>query len=204
MDDEFGRVTTHSDSFSSDISTASDGPSAVEATSGLDVKVIVTCTLEEMYNCASKIISVSRRRENGQYETKPVKVTLTLGLEDHTTIVVARQGHREEGKTPGDLVFLISQVSHRHFTRDGDDIIQKVTISLKDAISGLFVLRATAVDREDVSVGLSEIVQPGQAVKVAGRGMRRKDGSRGDHVFRINVRIPRCSPEQIAQVLEVI
>jgi DnaJ-class molecular chaperone len=157
-----------------------------------------------MYNCASKVLSVSRRRENGQYETKPMKITLTLGLEDHTTIVLAKQGHKEQGQAPGDLIFLISQVPHRDFTRVGDDIVQKVALSLKDAISGEFVLRAVGVDGEEVSVLFVDVVQPGQDVAVPGRGMRRKDGSRGDHIFRCDVVIPMMTAGQVARILEVI
>jgi DnaJ-class molecular chaperone len=176
----------------------------MEETSGLDVKVIVTCTLEEMYNCASKVMAVSRRRENGQYETKSVKITLTLGLEDHTTIVLAKQGHKEAGKMPGDLIFLISQVAHERFVRVGDDVVENVEVSLRDAISGEYEMRRKCVDGEDVSVLLENVVQPGQEVRVAGRGMRRRDGSRGDHIVKIGVRMPVLSQEEIARVLEVI
>jgi hypothetical protein len=68
--------------------------------------------LEEIDNCAVKILTIRRRRENGDVETKTLKITLTLETEDHTVITLNRQGNRAIAEERGDLIITIRQAPH--------------------------------------------------------------------------------------------
>lgn len=186
-------------------STAFPQPTGTVTTSeSLDVRVIVNCTLEEMFNCESKMIKIERKRETGQVEVKSLKLTLTQGIPNKHVITVPKQGHRESGKIPGDLIFTIIQTPHDRFTRVGDDIIERITITLKDAISCDFEIRCTGIDNEVIEHKCSEIIQPETEIRIKGRGMKREDGTRGDHIFKIGVLIPIFTDEQRAKILQVM
>lgn len=182
----------------------SDPTGAVEPSAQRDVRVMVTCTLEEMFECAVKLMSVTRRRESGQYEKKAVKVTLTRGVEDGKAICIPGQGHREAGQAPGDLYFVIAQLPHDRFVRVGSDIVEKVTVALRDVISGEFEIASTAIDGEPIRAKLRDNVQPGHEIRIPARALHREDGTRGDHVFKVHIAIPTLTPEQLARVLTII
>jgi DnaJ-class molecular chaperone len=173
-------------------------------TSTLDIKLVVHCTLEEMFNQSVKLLTFVRRRESGECETRTVRITLTDGTEDHTTITLARQGHRDLGKTPGDVLITILQQPHERFARVGADLFEEARLSLRNVISGEFEISSNGVDGEVVTVKIEEIVQNGQELRVVGRGMKRKDGTRGDHVFQIVLSIPQLTAEQRSRLAEIL
>lgn len=185
--------------------TAFQQPVGVVTTSeSLDVRVIVNCTLEEMFNCESKMIKIERKNEAGLIETKTLKLTLTQGIPDKHVITVQKQGHRQSGRVPGDLIFTIVASPHERFIRKGDDIIEHVTITLKDAISCDFEIKCSGIDNEPIEYKCNEIIQPGTEIRINGRGMKRENGTRGDHIFIIGVLIPIFTDEQRQKILQVL
>jgi hypothetical protein len=151
-----------------------------------DVQVTVHYTLEEMNDSAVKLLTIRRRKESGAHETRTktrtIRITLTLGREDNATISLQGQGDKAAGIAPGDLAITIIQLPHQSFQRVGDDLIESVTLYLRAAIIGNFEIRSDRIDSEIISYLLTQIVQPGQEVKVAGRGTKRKDETRGTGV----------------------
>ena len=170
---------------------------------GPDVKVDVYCTLEEMYNGEVKMIKIDRRK-NGAVETKTIKLTLTPGLRDKQEIKVEGQGNKDPGMVPGDLIFTVVQTPHVRFSREGDDIVEQVTVTLKDAISCNFVLASTGIDGDPMELTINQVIQPGSEWRMPGRGMKREDLSRGDHIFRLNVVIPMMTEEQRQQIMSIL
>jgi DnaJ-class molecular chaperone len=164
----------------------------------------VECTLKEMYNCAVKILTIRRRWEDGDLETKTIKIMLTPGTEDHTAITLKGQGNRALGDGRGDLIILVHQAPHGRLTRSGDDLIEPVVLTLRNAISGEFEIESIAIDGEAVVFPVKQIAQTGDELRVAGRGMKRKDGERGDHVFKVTIAIPVLSDEQRRQLMDIL
>jgi len=79
-----------------------------------------------------------------------------------------------------------------------------VTLSLRDAISGKFAIESTGIDGEPIVYPITRIVQPGEELRVSGRGMNQKDRARGDHVFVVKVLIPNLTLEQRRKLMEVL
>jgi DnaJ-class molecular chaperone len=182
----------------------SRAPTRSTDSSSLDIHVVVNCTLEEMYNQAVKLLTFVRRRESGACETKTIKITLTDGTEDHTTISLPKQGHRDLGKPPGNLMITILQQPHLRFSRVGADLFEPVVVSLRDAISRNCELRSIGVDGEEVVLVVGGVVQSGEEVRAVNRGMKRKDGTRGDHVFQVKVTIPPLTPMQRSLLVGIL
>jgi DnaJ family protein B protein 4 len=170
----------------------------------LDIRIEVFCTLEEMFQCGVKNVQMTRQTEDGTFETKNIRVTLTPGLENLAEIKLPRRGNQEWGRIPGDVILIITEEEHERFARCGDDIHERIVVSLRDALSGRFALESVAVDGEVVAVMVDGVVQPGMEVRVPERGLKRPDGTRGDHVFVVSVFIPTLAPEQLEKVLELL
>jgi DnaJ-class molecular chaperone len=170
----------------------------------LDIHVSVHCSLEEMYNAAVKLLTIRRRKENGEFETKTIKITLVPGTEDHKTIRLPGQADRFVGNHRGDLIITIMQIPHARFARVGGDIFESVKLSLRDAISPGFMIESTGIDGEPIIYSIRRAVQPGEEIRVPRRGMRLEDGTRGDHVFQVSVAIPVLSEDQRRRLLEIL
>jgi len=102
---------------------------------------------------------------------------------------------REEGEAPpnggpsGDLYVMIRMAPHAHFKRDGDDLLYGLTVGFPQAALGAEVSVSTLDGNTSVKIDAG--TQPGDVIKLRGKGMPRLRGyGRGDLLVRVDVRTP--------------
>lgn len=89
----------------------------------------------------------------------------------------------------GDLYVHIRVAPHETFTRDGDDLIAELPISIAQAALGTKILLPTLDGEEEISVPVG--TQPGKEFVFRQRGVHRLHGrGRGDLRVRVAVRVP--------------
>lgn len=200
----FNSSSINSQSYSMDFSPK---PKLVVKGSDLvgDINISVEYTLEEIYNLTPKKYMVTRSID-GRIEKKTVSFTPTPGIADGTKITLQGKGNRECASDPHDMIFTFKELKHSRFIRQGDDIIENITITLRDAICEDYLIESVAVDGEPVSLKISNTIQPEDKYRVLGRGMQRPNqkDERGDHIFKFHVNIPLLTDEQRNKILEVL
>ena len=132
-----------------------------------DINIDVEYTLEEIYNLVPKKYSVTRSVD-GRIEKKTVTFTPTPGIADGTKITLKGKGNRECPSDPHDMIFTFKEIKHNRFIRQGDDIIENITITLRDAICEDYLINSTAIDGEPVSLKISNTIQPEDKYRVLG------------------------------------
>lgn len=118
-------------------------------------------------------------------------VNIPAGINDGMRIRMAGQGEVGHGGGPaGDLYVEVVTRRHKVFTRDGNDLHLSVTVPAFDAALG------TEVDIEDlagetVTVSMAAGTQPGQQVRLDGKGMPQlRSESFGDMIAHVDVVVP--------------
>lgn len=180
-------------------------PEALDSDLVGDININVEYTLEEIYNLTPKKYSVTRSVD-GRIEKKTVSFTPTPGIADGTKITLAGKGNRESPSDAHDMVFTFKELKHNRFIRQGDDIIENISITLRDAICEDYEVKSTAIDGEPISLKISTVIQPGEKFKIQGRGMQRANSKeeRGDHIFKFQVNIPLLTIDQRNKILEIL
>ena len=134
-------------------------------------------SLQEAYNGSSRRIDINGRK---------LDVNVPKGARTGTKI-------RMKGVAPGngDLYLKIKIANDPRFERKGDDLYAETKVDLYTAVLGGEV-RVTTLNG-DVMLNIPAGTQPGQHVRLKGKGMPRlKDKSKtGDLFARIKVEIPR-------------
>jgi molecular chaperone DnaJ len=119
-----------------------------------------------------------------------VKVNIPAGVTTGNYISLRGQGNSGiRGGEPGDLIVLIEELRHKHFVREGNDIIYELQISITDAVLGteveVPVLGGTA------KLKIEPGTQPGKILKMRDKGIRHLNHSgRGDQLNIVNIYIP--------------
>jgi len=119
-----------------------------------------------------------------------IKVNIPPGVSNGNYIPLHGQGNAGvRGGSAGDLIVLIEEAHHKHFTREEDDIILDITISLTEAVLGteleIPVLEGT------VMLKIEAGTQSGKILKLRDKGIRHLNHhGRGDQLVYINVFIP--------------
>ncbi|MGQ9920177.1 MAG: molecular chaperone DnaJ [Desulfobacca sp.] len=160
-----------------------------------------------LINCATchgtgRVGQQSCRRCGGRgviLGTETLEVKIPPGVDTGTRLRMTGRGNPGlNGGPPGDLFLIINVRPHPHFSRQGDDIYYKTTISLFDAVLGGKITVPT-VDKP-VSVKIPPGTQNGQRFRLKGRGIRTGANRVGDQYVEVTVAIPKDLPPQAREL----
>jgi len=117
-------------------------------------------------------------------------VKIPPGLVDGQTVRLKGKGAPGIGKgEPGDALIEVEVQPDRRFTRDGDDIILELPISLSEAVLGGKVRVATPTG--DVTVSVPKGSSTGTTLRLKGKGAPRRGGGHGDELVKLKVMLPK-------------
>jgi DnaJ-class molecular chaperone len=118
---------------------------------------------------------------------RTLDIKLPPGVEDGTKIRLAGQG--EPGQAgPGDAIITIAIKPHRFFRRDGDNIRLELPVAIDEAVLGGKV-RVPTVDGP-VMLSIPRGSSSGKVLRLKGKGVTAKRGTRGDQLVTLMVDLP--------------
>ena len=154
--------------------------------SRLDLDAELELSLEDLIRGGRKDLSFSYRAGR-KPETKQVCVNIPKGLRDGARLRLKGQGACSQGRT-GDLYLNIRIAADARFSIKGDDLEVKVSVTPWDAVLGAEI-PVPAIDGS-LKIKLPPNSHTGRSMRISGRGLPRKDGSRGDLYAVIEIDIP--------------
>jgi len=140
-------------------------------------------------------LKITRNKiENGHtvQEEKQVEIEVKRGWKAGTKITYDGYGDEEPGMEPGDIIFVVQERKHATFTRDGNDLIHKHPITLREALLGTsFTLKTLGGETVTIDT-LDEVVSPSTRKRITGKGMPIKSsGSYGDLIVEYDITFPK-------------
>ena len=160
-----------------------------------DVVHYVNVELEDLFHGTTKSLKITQRKINpatNGYTEVPEVITLNIkpGWKEGTKVTYEGRGNESPGVPPADVVFVIKQKPHPNFTRDGDDLVYRATITLEEALTGTKVDVRT-LDNRHLRVNIREVVHPNYSKVLQGEGMpNSKTGKRGNLRIQFSVMWP--------------
>ncbi|KAJ8568030.1 hypothetical protein K7X08_020752 [Anisodus acutangulus] len=155
------------------------------------------CNLEDLYKGTTKKMKISREVVDASGTRRQVEEILTInikaGWKKGTKITFQEKGNEQPGVVPADLVFIIDEKPHRVFSRDGNDLIVTLNISLAEALTGSTV-HLTTLDGRNLTIPINNVIQPNYEHVVPGEGMPLpKDPSKkGNLRIKFDIKFPAC------------
>lgn len=191
--------------------TASSPDSSSTSQSPSEITRPLKVSLEDIYSGAVKHLKVGRRLLSGGTEDKVLEVHIQPGWKSGTKIRFPKAGNEQPNGDSQDLVFVVEDKPHPTFTREGNDLVCRMKISLVDALAGSGGKRTVeALDGRKLQVPVpSGVIKPGQESTLAGEGMPiRKDGNlkkKGDLTLKWDIVFPdRLTPSQKEGIRKVL
>lgn len=142
-----------------------------------DLIATATVSLNDMLQLAPATVSLSDGRE--------VRLPLEAGMTDGHVIRLPGQGLRIPGTQRGDLVVTLRIARDERFRVEGHDLHTVLPISLEDAVLGTEAEVETPGGR--VPVSIPAWTGSDQSLRIAGLGLHREVGQRGDIVVEVRV-----------------
>ncbi|WP_102226570.1 DnaJ C-terminal domain-containing protein [Acidimangrovimonas sediminis] len=140
-----------------------------------------------------------------------LEVRIPKGVSDGQTLRLrGKGGPGHGGGAPGDAYVTLSVAPHPVFTRDGDDIVMVLPITLDEAVLGAKVEVPTIAG--PVKVTVPKGATSGQVLRLRGRGIEppaqkaggQKAGGRkpGDQRIELRIAMPKTVDDDLAKFME--
>lgn len=145
-------------------------------------------------------------RGKGTIRKQPkIKVKIPAGIDDNQTVVLKGEGDPgEKGGPNGDLYITIRVKKHSIFTRNGNNVLCNIPITITQATLGA-ELEIPMVDGSKVKYKIPEATQTGTKFVIKNKGFKYVNGaSYGDFIFTVVVQTPkRLTKEQRELLVEL-
>jgi DnaJ family protein A protein 2 len=139
--------------------------------------------------------------------TKSVNAHLHLpkGIDDGFKTVFENMG--EQPKNPsqkaGDLILEIKINEHKHFARNGNDLIYKCDISYIDSVVGKDITIPYFKDNIQINTSMFGVVYPGKQYVIEGKGMPiLRSNKHGNMLIEFNIKYPKIKQQDRVAELE--
>ena len=153
-------------------------------------------SLRDIYSGVTKKLKITKRivSDNGSVTTsdKVVEVNIKPGWKAGTKITFRKHGDELPGHIPADIVFVLQEKPDPEYSRDGNNLIYKKEISLKEALCGTDFIY-THLDGRRLNVRAPAVISPSTELTYPGMGMPipKQPGNYGDLKIKFDIRFPK-------------
>jgi len=128
-------------------------------------------------------------------------VKIPAGLVDGQVLRLKGKGAPGAGKGgPGDALIEVGVLPDGRFTREGDNIILELPVSLSEAVLGGRIRVPTPTG--DVTASVPKGSNTGTTLRLRGKGAPRRDGGVGDELVRLKVMLPKAPDPELEAFVE--
>lgn len=118
---------------------------------------------------------------------RTIKVRIPAGVRTGNYLPLHGEGHYGPGGR-GDVIIEIEEKEHPLFTRQNDDIVVEVPISITTAILGGEIEVPTLNGEKAIKINPG--TKSNSVIRIRGAGIKHLDGGKGDELVKITVHIP--------------
>lgn len=133
---------------------------------------------------------------------KRLAIKLPAGVEDGQVIRLRGQGQPAPfgGGPAGDALVTISFADHARFTVSDRDLEVMQSVSLAEAVLGGRIMIETLDGR--IATRIQPWTNTGRTLRLKGKGLTRKDGSRGDILATLQITLPAELDPELTALME--
>jgi molecular chaperone DnaJ len=134
--------------------------------------------------------------------TRTVQARIPAGVKDGARIRLKGKGAPgERGGPNGDLYVIVHVTPHPVFARKGDNLTVSVPVTFAEAALGGQVVVPTP-GGGTVTLKIPAGTANGRTFRVRGKGVARKDGTKGDLLATVDVQVPTAMSDEAREALE--
>lgn len=148
-------------------------------------------TLKEIASGCDKQVTISRKRYDfsgkATHREKTYRLKIKPGIQSGTKLKYPQEGDELPNSIFADLVFITSEFPHKHFTRNGADLIYVANVT-QNQLKNKETIQIPLIDGETTNIQLTDLDEH-LTKNVVGLGLPYHDNptSRGSILVKLNV-----------------
>jgi len=146
----------------------------------------------------------SCKGEGRVYGEETIQLEIPAGVSEGMQLSMGGRGNRGlHGGPAGDLLINIKEKEHKHFTRDGNNILYELDVNFADAVLGTSVEVPTLTGK--VKITLPQGTPAGKIFRLRGKGIPSIQGyGNGDQLIHVNIWVPQKINAEERKMMEAI
>ncbi|MGH7950497.1 MAG: DnaJ C-terminal domain-containing protein [Limisphaerales bacterium] len=166
---------------------------------GRDIEGDIMVTLEEAMRGSVRVVNV-KRPVGRATKTETFQVRIPPGVTEGQKLRLAGRGEISNGGEAGDLYLRVRLARHPDFEIEEHNLIYEAELSPWEAALGAEISIPTLDGRVNIKIPAG--TQSGQKLRVRGRGLTIRDGSRGDLLVVTKIVVPAKMPDSEKKLWE--
>lgn len=150
----------------------------------------------------------SECKGEGIYETENLcNLNIPKGFEDGTRTVFNNLGEqpKKQNQTPGNLILELKVQDHSTFTRKGNDLYYKLSITLTESILGKDISIAYFDDTIKININQFGVINPNKQYIIKNRGLPIVNTDKKGNLFlEFNINYPKLEKDEIANLTSAL
>jgi DnaJ-class molecular chaperone len=170
------------------------GPGGAFTMRGMDYRYNLDISFLEAVNGTKKRVQFP--------DNETLDIQVPSGVETGQTLRLKHKGGPGAGRgEPGDALIELKVAPHPIFSRDGDNIIVEVPITLNEAVLGARIEVPTIDGR--VTVSVPKGASSGQVLRLRGKGIRNnRSSSQGDQLITLKIALPSTVDSELERFMQ--
>jgi len=170
---------------------------------GRDIEARVAITFAESVTGCERTVSVAEFRDGTRTGERSVKITIPAGVDNGASLRVTGYGESVTDGKSGDLYVHVSVAKHPVLRKEGMHLVAEVSIPVSTALLGDDTYQIEYYDGKKLKVEIPAGVQPGQILRVRGKGIHGTRGT-GDLLIVISVAFPKKLSREAKKAVEIL
>ncbi len=133
-------------------------------------------------------------------QEETLEIEIPKGVRDGQRLRLRGKGHRSRNGDSGDLYAFVTVEDHPELQRKDNDLFTTLRIGIGDAVLGTSAEIPTGDSKIEVDVPPG--TQPGQVLRIEGKGMPGRRGRHGDLYIKIDIEVPEQVGENYRELLD--
>ncbi len=140
--------------------------------------------------------------EGRVFGEETISIDIPAGVADGMQLSMNGKGNAgERGGAPGDLIILVEELADEHLTRDGNNVMFELYLSMMDAALGTSVDVPTIDGKAKLKIKAG--TQAGEILRLKGKGLPSVNSyGKGDQLVHVNIWTPQDLTSEEKAILE--
>jgi len=164
---------------------------------GRDIYIDVQLDFKDSVFGIKKNISFTR---DANKLPEKMDIDIPAGMDTGEMLRVREKGEPVEGGMPGDLYVRVHIKQHEKMRKVGENIVMVFPVKITESLLG--GKREIETLDGKVTVKIPQGVNEGNLLRVKGKGVRLRDGSRGDLLLQTKLEIPKKLSKKVKKIVE--
>jgi DnaJ-class molecular chaperone len=164
---------------------------------GRDIYIDVQLEFKDSVFGVKKNISFTR---DANKQPEKMDIDIPAGMDTGEMLRVREKGEPAEGGIPGDLYVRVHIKQHETMKKIGENIIMIFPVKITESLLG--GKREVETLDGKVTVKIPQGVNEGNLLRVRGKGVSLRDGSRGDLLLQTKLEIPKKLSKKTRKIVE--